>query len=87
MKSQELQTIGDTLFRIVTPDMTPKQLLNAAKREHPKASKKDIVRAAFYAAISHADSDPNRSGRLHAFTIDERSPDIDDTPGNSRSGW
>lgn len=46
MDATELRTISDTLMRIVTPDMTPKQLLKAARKEHPDASKKDIARAA-----------------------------------------
>ncbi|WP_287071922.1 hypothetical protein [Mesorhizobium sp.] len=39
MKATELQAIADTLMRIVTPEMTPKQLLKAVKKEHPDASK------------------------------------------------
>lgn len=48
MDASEMSAIGDTLMRIVTPDMSPKQLVKAARKAHPKASKKDIARAAFF---------------------------------------
>ncbi|WP_179296595.1 MULTISPECIES: hypothetical protein [unclassified Mesorhizobium] len=41
MDATELQAISETLMRIVTPDMMPKQLIRAAR--HPNASKKDIA--------------------------------------------
>lgn len=68
----ELQEIGDTLRRIVTPNMTPKRLLKEAMKAYPKASKQDIVRAAFYAVISGADDEPEKSKELHAFAMSER---------------
>jgi hypothetical protein len=52
-----LQAISDTLNRIVTPEMTPKQLVKAARKQHPNASKKDIARAAFFSIIAYADQD------------------------------
>jgi hypothetical protein len=61
MDATELQAIGDTLMRIVTPDMTPKQLIKAARREHPDASKKDIARAAFFSIITNADQDHGKA--------------------------
>ena len=48
MDASELSAIGDTHMRIVTPDMSPKQLVKAAQKAHPKASKKDIARAASF---------------------------------------
>ncbi|CAN7453039.1 hypothetical protein LJN214_002897 [Mesorhizobium sp. LjNodule214] len=57
MEAAELRAISDTLTRIVKPDMTPKQLIKAARRVHPNASKKKVVRAAFFLIISHADRD------------------------------
>jgi hypothetical protein len=56
----------------VKPDMTPKKLLKAVRKKHPKASKQDIVRAAFYAIIMNADAKPEKSKELHAFAISER---------------
>ena len=48
VEASEMQAIADTLMRVVTPDMTPKQLTKAAMKEHPNASKKDIACAAFF---------------------------------------
>jgi len=72
MDTEEMQAIGDTLMRIVTPEMTPKQLVKAARKEHPKASKKDIARAAFFSIIAHADEDHGKAKNLQAFAIAER---------------
>ena len=55
MDATQLQAISDTLNRIVTPEMTPKQLVKAARKQHPNASKKDIARAAFFSIIAYAD--------------------------------
>ncbi len=49
------------------------------RKEHPKASKKEIVRAAFMALIVHADQEPEKAKRLHDFALAERVGD--DEPG------
>jgi hypothetical protein len=72
MEASEMQAIGDTLMRVVTPDMTPKQLIKAARKEHPNALKKDIARAAFFSIIANADQDIGKSKNLQAFAIAER---------------
>ncbi|MGX5828544.1 hypothetical protein [Mesorhizobium sp. 43Arga] len=36
MDASEMSAIGDTLMRIVTPDMSPKQLVKAAQKAHPQ---------------------------------------------------
>ncbi|CAH2405378.1 hypothetical protein [Mesorhizobium ventifaucium] len=72
MDATELQAIGDTLMRIVTPDMTPKHLIKATRREHPDASKKDIARAAFFSIIANSDQDHGKAKKLQAFAIAER---------------
>ncbi|PAP95432.1 hypothetical protein [Mesorhizobium wenxiniae] len=77
MNPTELQAIGDTLMRVVTPEMTPKQLLKAAKKEHPDASKKDIARAAFFSIIANADQDIGKSRNLQAFALAERTQQSD----------
>ncbi|TGS10577.1 hypothetical protein EN852_025900 [Mesorhizobium sp. M2E.F.Ca.ET.209.01.1.1] len=71
MDASELQAIGDTLMRLVTPSMTPKDLVKAVRKEHPDA-KKDIARAAFHAIIANADQDPGKSRNLQAFALAER---------------
>ena len=52
MKPDELQEIGNSLIGFVKPDMKPKQLMKAIKHAYPKASKQDIIRAAFFAIIA-----------------------------------
>jgi hypothetical protein len=64
-------------MRVVTPEMTPKQLLKAAKKEHPDASKKDIARAAFFSIIANADQDIGKSRNLQAFALAERTQQSD----------
>ena len=81
MKSDDLKTIGETLIRVVTPDMTPKQLLKLARRAHPNASKKDVVRAAFYSMIVNADSQPSKAEKLQDFAIRERTTEDAEEPG------
>ncbi|WFP75079.1 hypothetical protein [Mesorhizobium sp. WSM4906] len=73
MDASELQTIGDTLMRLVTPEMTPKELVKAVRKVHPGAKKKDIARAAFHAIIANADQDLGKSRNLQAFALAERS--------------
>jgi hypothetical protein len=77
MDANELSAIGDTLMRVVTPDMSPKQLIKATKREHPGASKKDIARAAFFSIIANADQDLGKAKTLQAFAIAERAQQSD----------
>ena len=72
MSDERMRDIAETLLTVAAPDMTPKQLVKAVKKKHPKASKKDIVRAAFYAVLSQADSRPQVTGQLHAFALSER---------------
>lgn len=72
MDASELRAIGDTLMRLVTPDMTPKELVKAVRKEHPDARKKDIARAAFHALITNADQDLGKSRNLQAFALAER---------------
>ena len=47
------------------------QLTKAVKKKHPKASKKDIVRAAFYVVLSQSDIRPGLSEKLHDFAMNE----------------
>ena len=72
MDPSELQAIGDTLMRLVSPGVTPKELVKAVRRAHPQASKKDIARAAFHAIIANADEDLGKARNLQAFALAER---------------
>lgn len=72
MDASELRAVADTLMRLVTPDMKPKELVKAVRKVHPGASKKDIARAAFHAIIANADQDLGKSRNLQAFALAER---------------
>ena len=82
MAVREIEKISQTLTRLATPGLKPKKLLKAVRKEHPKASKKEIVRAAFFALIVNADTDPEQAKRLQDFALAERAAD-DDAPGPS----
>ncbi|WP_210328492.1 hypothetical protein [Mesorhizobium amorphae] len=63
MKAAKRQAIADTLTRVVTPAMTPKQLIRAARKKHPNASKKNIARAALFSIIADADQDHDKTSK------------------------
>lgn len=71
-KAQETQSIEATLIHLAQPKMTPKELLKAARREHPDASKKEIIRAAFHSLIAIADSDADKALILQDFALKGR---------------
>ena len=56
-----MEHIAGTLMRVATSNMTPKQLLKAARKNHPKASKKEIAQAAFYSIIFRSRSGAGES--------------------------
>jgi hypothetical protein len=70
MVTRRVEEISATLVRLATADVSPKQLFGRARREHPNAGRKEIVRAAFFALIAEVDGDMAR--RLHNFAIAER---------------
>lgn len=69
MSEKDLQA---TLLSLATSKMTPKEMLKATRRVHPKASKKDIVHAAFASLIAVADDDVDTARILQNFAITER---------------
>ena len=75
MAVRDIQRLSDTIAKLASPDMKPKELLKAVKVQHPDASGKDITRAALYAMIVHAVSDEEKARRLQEFSIVERSID------------
>lgn len=68
-------SIEATLILLARPKMTPKELLKAARKAHPEASKKEIVRAAFHSIITVADSDADKAAILQNFALQERAVD------------
>lgn len=67
--------IEKTLLELAKPKMSPKELLKLARKAHPDASKKDIMRAAFGSIIAVADSDVDKARVLQNFAIAERAGD------------
>ncbi|TNM61561.1 hypothetical protein [Aliirhizobium smilacinae] len=66
-----------TIKELVVPGMKPKELIEAVKERHPKASKKEIARAAFLTVILSAEFDPDDTQALHDLAMDTR-----DEPGS-----
>lgn len=67
-----IEQLAATLQGLAGPGIKRKELVAAVREKHPKASKKDIVRAAFYALTSAVDGDLERAQRLHDFALHER---------------
>jgi hypothetical protein len=74
-KPADKDDIQTTLLKLAKPKMTPKELLREAKRAHPDASKKEIIRAAFASIIANADHDVEKALVLQEFALKERSSD------------
>lgn len=74
-KTEPHQSLEATLLSLVRPKMTPKELLKEARRAHPDASKKDVIRAAFRTVIAAADTDAEKALLLQDFAIKGRAGD------------
>jgi len=61
-----------TLLRLASSKMKPRDLLKATRKAHPKASKKEIVHAAFASLILVVDQDQEKALALQDFAITER---------------
>lgn len=70
-----IETLSATLKSVAAPGMTPKALRAAVRKKHPEASKKDVVRAAFYALTEAHAQDSHRLSALYDFALAERAPD------------
>jgi hypothetical protein len=70
--------IQRTLLALAKPKMSPKELLRETRRAHPKASKKNIIRAAFASIIAVVDSDVDKALMLQDFALKERGTGNDD---------
>ncbi|MGV8954514.1 MAG: hypothetical protein ACOH2M_25685 [Cypionkella sp.] len=78
MTDAKSQTLENTLLKLATPGASPKDMLRQARKLHPKASKKDIIHAAFVSLIGAADHDIEKSVALQNFAITERG-NVDDS--------
>lgn len=66
----ELQDIARTITMRASPGMKPKDLFKAVRKDHPRASKKAMRRAAFYAMILAAEADPERAKTFQELALD-----------------
>lgn len=82
----DIQALAATLRKLAKPDMKRKDLIAAVRDQHPDATKKQIVRAAFYALTHGVDEDPEQAQHLHAFALTERAGDEEDVPSPKRPG-
>ena len=73
-KTPTTDDIRATLQQLTTPGISPKNLLREVRKAHPKASKQEIVHAAFASLIEIADSDPDKAKDLQSFALAARSP-------------
>lgn len=76
----KIEELAATLQGLAGPGIKRKELIAAVREKHPKASKKDIVRAAFFALTSPVDGDVERAQRLHDFALKARIDEDEETP-------
>lgn len=77
-KLREIEDIASTIRELAVPGMKPKLLIESVKERNPKASRKEIARAAFLSVILSADFDPADTQALHDLAIETR--DDDESP-------
>jgi hypothetical protein len=74
----DIKQMAQTIAELAKPGMRPKELRNAVRKVHPKAGKKEITRAAFYAVILAAESAPGTAESLHKLALDSRNDRSED---------
>ncbi|MCF6367244.1 hypothetical protein [Rhizobium halophilum] len=74
----EIEKIAKTVSQLAKPKMRPKELSEAVRKVHPKATKKEITRGAFYAVILAAGRQPSAVHGLHALAMESRKDTQDD---------
>lgn len=75
----EIARIAETVERLAKPGMKPKDLVEAVRKEHPHATKKEVSRAAFYTVILASEQDSDRVTELHHIAVATRNSH-DETP-------
>lgn len=71
-KLREIEAMAVTIRELAVPGMKPKALIEAVKERHPKATKKEIARAAFLSVIHSAAYDPEDTQALHDLAVETR---------------
>ncbi|WP_244028262.1 hypothetical protein [Methylobacterium sp. J-090] len=64
--------LAAVLRQVASPGIKPKELIHAVREKHPDVTKKDIVRAAFFALSDGPASNATQSDELHDFALKER---------------
>ncbi|SFL18997.1 hypothetical protein [Methylorubrum salsuginis] len=70
-----IEELAKTLRGIAATGIKPKALLAAVRERHPEATKKEVVRAAFYAVAEGQSGDHSD---LYDFALAERAVDDDE---------
>ncbi|KKX26177.1 hypothetical protein [Rhizobium sp. LC145] len=74
----EIEKIANTVVKLAKPKMQPKNLFEAVRKVHPKATKGEITRGAFYAVIMAAEKYPDTVHGLHSLAMESRKDTQDD---------
>lgn len=74
----QIETLAATVSAVALPGLKPKQIIAEVRHRHPKATKKDVVRAAFYALTGADRLDGEKVKALHDLAITQRAPGDED---------
>ena len=67
-----IEQIARTIADQSQPGMKPNALFKVVQKRHPKATKKEIRRAAFYSLILVAEANPEKVSELHEIALRSR---------------
>jgi hypothetical protein len=70
-----IQSLSTSLLTHARPGLRPKDVISAVRQDYPRVPKDQLVRAAFYAMLSVAESDMEKAALLHDFAMRERMRD------------
>jgi hypothetical protein len=77
MASEKIEELSTTLLNVAKPGLKPRDLIKAVRKTHPKATKKEVVRAAFHALVSDKKVEDGAVAAIHDFAITERASQDD----------
>lgn len=72
MASDKIEELSTTLLTEAKPGLKPRDLIKAVRKAHPKATKKQLMRAAFHALVSEPRIDSGSAAALHDLALTER---------------
>lgn len=74
-----ISDLATILREVASPGLKPKELIAAVREKHPEATKKEIVRAAFFTLSDGHEANAAQTGELHSFALKERGTDEEAT--------